>query len=77
MIWATMLDQRARVVSRPSCELFGRQTQEYQDGVLAPLVRARVPVEQASAPLMEPQKKFGFTPDAVVASAQEELAKAQ
>ena len=31
----------------------------------------------ASAPLKELQKKFGFTPDAVVAAAKEELAKAQ
>ena len=31
----------------------------------------------ASAPLKELQKKFGFTPDAVVAAAEEELAKAQ
>jgi len=31
----------------------------------------------ASAPLKELQKKFGFTPDAVVAAAEEELAKAK
>jgi len=31
----------------------------------------------ASAPLKELQKKFGFTPDAVVAAAKEEIAKAQ
>jgi transketolase len=31
----------------------------------------------ASAPLKELQKKFGFTPDAVVAAAKEELAKAR
>jgi transketolase len=31
----------------------------------------------ASAPLKELQKKFGFTPDAVVAAAKEEIARAQ
>jgi len=31
----------------------------------------------ASAPLKELQKKFGFTPDAVVAAAKEEIAKAR
>ena len=31
----------------------------------------------ASAPLKELQKKFGFTPDAVVAAAKEEIAKAK
>jgi transketolase len=30
----------------------------------------------ASAPLKELQKKFGFTPDAVVAAAKEEIIKA-
>jgi transketolase len=36
---------RARVVSMPSWELFKQQTQEYQDSVLPPQVRARVAVE--------------------------------
>ena len=31
----------------------------------------------ASAPLKELQKKFGFTPDAVAAAAEEELARAK
>ena len=31
----------------------------------------------ASAPLKELQKKFGFTPDAIVAAAKEELTRAQ
>jgi transketolase len=31
----------------------------------------------ASAPLKELQKKFGFTPDAVIAAAKEEIAKAR
>jgi transketolase len=31
----------------------------------------------ASAPLKELQKKFGFTPDAVVAAAKEEIAKSR
>jgi len=88
---------KARVVSMPSWELFEHQSQEYQDSVLPPGVKARVSVEQAStfgwdryagrkigmhtfgasAPLKELQKKFGFTPDAVIAAAQEEIAKAR
>ncbi|HEX4594925.1 MAG TPA: transketolase [Bryobacteraceae bacterium] len=88
---------KARVVSMPSWELFEHQSQEYQDSVLPPGVRARVSVEQAStfgwdryagrrigmhtfgasAPLKELQKKFGFTPDAVIAAAKEEIAKAR
>jgi transketolase len=87
---------KARVVSMPSWELFEQQSQEYQDSVLPPTVKARVSVEQgstmgwhrytsahigmktfgASAPLKELQKKFGFTPDAVVAAAKEQIAKA-
>ncbi len=87
---------KARVVSMPSWELFEQQSQEYQDSVLPPSVKARVSVEQgstlgwhrytaahigmktfgASAPLKELQKKFGFTPDAVVAAAKEQIAKA-
>jgi transketolase len=35
----------ARVVSMPSWERFERQTQDYQDGVLPPVVRARVSIE--------------------------------
>jgi transketolase len=86
---------KARVVSMPSWELFEHQSQEYQDSVLPPGVKARVSVEQAStfgwdryagrkigmrtfgasAPLKELQKKFGFTPDAVIAAAKEEIAK--
>jgi transketolase len=31
----------------------------------------------ASAPLKELQKKFGFTPDAVVSAAKEEIAKSR
>jgi transketolase len=85
----------ARVVSMPSWELFGHQSQEYRDSVLPPSVKARVSVEQAStmgwsayadhnvgmktfgasAPLKELQKKFGFTPDAVVAAARSQMAK--
>jgi transketolase len=38
----------SRVVSMPSWEIFDHQTQEYQDSVLPPNVRARVAVEQAS-----------------------------
>jgi len=88
---------KARVVSMPSWELFEHQSQEYQDSVLPPAVKARVSVEQAStfgwdryagrkigmhtfgasAPLKELQKKFGFTPDAVIAAAKEEIAKAR
>ncbi len=88
---------KARVVSMPSWELFEHQSQEYQDRVLPPTVKARVSVEQsstfgwdryagrrvgmhtfgASAPLKELQKKFGFTPDAVVAAAKEEMARAK
>jgi transketolase len=37
----------SRVVSMPSCDVFERQTQEYQDSALPP-VKARVAVEQAS-----------------------------
>ncbi len=36
---------RSRVVSMPSWELFKQQTQQYQDSVLPPQVRARVAVE--------------------------------
>jgi transketolase len=81
----------------PSWELFEHQSQEYQDSVLPPGVKARVSVEQAStfgwdryasrkigmhtfgasAPLKELQKKFGFTPDAVIAAAKEEIEKAR
>jgi transketolase len=88
---------KSRVVSMPSWELFNHQSQEYQDSVLPPGVKARVSVEQAStfgwtryagrsigmntfgasAPLKELQKKFGFTPEAVVAAAKEEIAKAK
>jgi transketolase len=39
---------RSRVVSMPSWDIFEHQTQEYQDSVLPPEVRARVAVEQAS-----------------------------
>ena len=86
---------KARVVSMPSWELFEHQSQEYQDSVLPPGVKARVSVEQAStfgwdryagrkigmhtfgasAPLKELQKKFGFTPDAVLAAARELIGK--
>jgi transketolase len=38
----------ARVVSMPCWELFDQQDQNYQDGVIAPKVTARVAVEQAS-----------------------------
>ena len=40
---------RSRVVSMPSWEIFDHQTQEYQDHVLPPGVKARVAVEQASS----------------------------
>ena len=40
---------RSRVVSMPSWEIFDHQTQEYQDGVLPPHVKARIAVEQASS----------------------------
>jgi transketolase len=40
---------RSRVVSMPSWEIFEHQTQEYQDHVLPPDVRARIAVEQASS----------------------------
>jgi transketolase len=39
---------RSRVVSMPSWEIFEEQSEEYQDSVLPPRVRARVAVEQAS-----------------------------
>ncbi|MBJ6766100.1 transketolase [Myxococcaceae bacterium JPH2] len=39
---------KARVVSLPSWEVFEAQSQEYQDSVLPPSVRARVAVEKAS-----------------------------
>ena len=39
---------RSRVVSMPSWDIFDHQTQEYQDSVLPPNVKARVAVEQAS-----------------------------
>ncbi len=39
---------RLRVVSMPSWDLFGHQTQEYRGSVLLPNVKARVAVEQAS-----------------------------
>src|SRR4029453_16621144 len=38
---------RARVVSRPSWELFEQQPQEYRDQVLPPEITARVSVEQS------------------------------
>ncbi len=85
----TQAGVKARVVSMPSWELFEHQSQDYQDSVFPPGVKARVSVEQAStvgwdryarrmigmhtfgasAPLKELQKKFGFTPDAVMAAA--------
>jgi transketolase len=39
----------SRVVSMPSWEIFDHQTQEYQNSVLPPHVKARVAVEQASS----------------------------
>jgi transketolase len=39
---------RSRVVSMPSWEIFEHQSEEYQDSVLPPNVKARVAVEQAS-----------------------------
>ncbi len=39
---------RSRVVSMPSWELFGQQSQEYRDSVLPPGITARVAVEQGS-----------------------------
>ncbi len=40
---------RSRVVSMPSWEIFDHQTQEYQNSVLPPQVKARIAVEQASS----------------------------
>jgi transketolase len=40
---------RSRVVSMPSWEIFEHQSQEYQDSVLPPAIKARVVVEQASS----------------------------
>ena len=40
---------RSRVVSIPSWEIFEHQSQEYQDTVLPPDIKARVAVEQASS----------------------------
>src|SRR5271169_5474607 len=40
---------RSRVVSIPSWEIFEHQSQEYQDAVLPPAIKARVVVEQASS----------------------------
>ena len=39
---------RTRVVSMPSWELFGAQSQSYRDEVLPPAVTARVSIEAAS-----------------------------
>jgi len=39
---------RSRVVSMPSWDIFGNQSQEYQDSVLPPAITARIAVEQAS-----------------------------
>jgi transketolase len=39
---------RSRVVSMPSWDIFERQTQDYQDSVLPPGIRARIAVEQGS-----------------------------
>ena len=39
---------RSRVVSMPSWEIFEHQSEEYQDSVLPPKVKARVAIEQAS-----------------------------
>jgi transketolase len=39
---------RSRVVSMPSWEIFEQQSEQYQDSVLPPKVKARVAVEQAS-----------------------------
>lgn len=39
---------RSRVVSMPSWEIFEHQSEEYQDSVLPPKLKARVAVEQAS-----------------------------
>ena len=39
---------RSRVVSMPSWDIFDHQTQEYQDSVLPPNVKARIAIEQAS-----------------------------
>ena len=39
---------RSRVVSMPSWEIFESQTRKYQNGVLPPVVTARVAIEQAS-----------------------------
>jgi len=40
---------RSRVVSMPSWEIFERQSEDYQDSVLPPKVKARVAVEQGAA----------------------------
>jgi len=40
---------RSRVVSMPSWEIFEHQSQEYQNTVLPPAIKARVAVEQASS----------------------------
>ena len=91
---------KARVVSMPSWELFDDQPPDYRDGVLPPVVRARVSVEQAStfgwskyvgdtghsvgmrsfgasAPLKQLQHKFGFTVDAIVEAARQQIRQAQ
>jgi len=39
---------RSRVVSMPSWEIFERQSEDYQDSVLPPKVKARVAVEQGA-----------------------------
>ncbi|MFM9884345.1 MAG: transketolase [Burkholderiales bacterium] len=44
----TAAGHHVRVVSMPSWELFGAQSQRYRDAVLPPSVTARVSVEQAS-----------------------------
>jgi transketolase len=81
--------RKVRVVSMPSLELFDKQSPVYRESVLPSDIKARISVEQAStfgweryvgnagtsAPLKELQKKFGFTPDAVVAAARELLKK--
>jgi transketolase len=84
---------KARVVSMPSWEIFEhhcRDHPEYREEVLPESVGARLSVEQgrsghsigmetfgASAPLKELQKKYGFTPENVVAGAKNQIAKAR
>ncbi len=70
---------RSRVVSMPSWDIFEHQPISYQESVLPPQVTARLAVEQGSVlgweRYKELQRKFGFEPERVVATAKELLGR--